>query len=1107
MQTEFRRRFLGLLATILAALVSPLDSNAEDASIPRPEHPTPQAVREHWANLNGPWAFRFDPEDVGLEQDWFEPEAEGFDQTIQVPFCWESELSGIGETDGPEIGWYRRSFRIPEDFPEDAHIWIRFGAVDERADVWVNGEKVAEHNGGYTPFEADITEAIGRDGENVVVVRAFDPTDPSHPTGKQIGWYTTTSGIWQTVWLEARPATHISDFFPRTTLEPAEVTVDVTVAGPIPDGGLTAVLTSADEPTVNAEPAPVVRPPRSSRGALPAARVVAQVADPIPWSPDNPKLYDAVVELRDTDGETVDRIQTYFGLRTIERRRLPGEEFERILLNGEPIEIRSALDQSFYPDGIYTASSDEAIRFDLEQTKALGLNGLRIHIKTDEPRKLYWADRLGVLIMQDMPNTWAQNPEARATWEATMREAVARDRNHPSLWSWVAFNETWGLENRGGPRYAEDPDTQAWVQRMVATIRALDPTRLVEDNSPNKYDHVPGTDLNTWHFYIDDAEVARRHIEEVVEQTHPGSPFNYVPGAVQATEPLMNSEYGAVSAGGGDRDISWGFRYLTTFLREHENIQGYVYTELTDIEWEHNGFLDYDRSPKTYGYAAFLPNMELHELNGADFIGFRAPPAIVARPGETVTVPVFVRHGSDRDFTPTFRWWAQGWNDEGGIVVPAPSRHEPFPWERHQVVWRAEPITLTMPERPFVGALNLTLRHPETNDRIAANFVNLVVQPEEPLPRLERSKDREAILRFRPEDYARGRWDEPADAPPGKVYGRGAGFFEYRLQVPEAVVNAKPEWIYLTVEAASKADRELVDWPERVNPQDYPQTETDTWPSTLQITFNGRPFFEAPQRLPNDPADARGVLSHLRGVEHGSHGELLQIAAPVSDGVLKQLQAGEPLVIRFEVPEDAPDVGGLTIFGAETGAFPIDPTLELNTAEPLPEDLGATPSAPVAIDTVESRRQVVLPDGRSEAPAVWSFTTEDPGLGWTDPGFDQTDWPTGPAGFGARGTPGIRIGTRWNTPEIWLRTEVDLPSLGDQDVLTIDVFHDEDIDIFVNGESIFAASGYVTGYQSFRLDAEALEAFRPGRNRIAAHCRQTGGGQGVDVGLRLLRAE
>ncbi len=206
-------------ALMIVGLIGP--SQAQE--IPRPEHPTPDRMREHWANLNGKWEFRFDADDKGNADKWSEPGKPGFDRTITVPFPWESELSGIKAVkDAPKIGWYRRTFSVPKDFPKDDRVMIHFGAVDYRADVWVNGKEVASHEGGYSPFSADITDALKSDGENTAVVRAFDPTDPSLPTGKQVGWYTTTSGIWQTVWLEAVPKSHIAGFTIKTAIDPAQ---------------------------------------------------------------------------------------------------------------------------------------------------------------------------------------------------------------------------------------------------------------------------------------------------------------------------------------------------------------------------------------------------------------------------------------------------------------------------------------------------------------------------------------------------------------------------------------------------------------------------------------------------------------------------------------------------------------------------------------------------------------------------------------------------------------------------------------------------------------------------------------------------------------------
>jgi hypothetical protein len=536
------------------------------------------------------------------------------------------------------------------------------------------------------------------------------------------------------------------------------------------------------------------------------------------------------------------------------------------------------------------------------------------------------------------------SPAARAGWEATMREAVVRDRNHPSIIAWVAFNETWGL---GSPDdYKKDRDTQQWVGRMVDAIRALDPTRLVEDNSPCNYDHVENTDLNSWHFYIDDHEPAARHIEEVVRETKPGSAFNYCPGRLQGTAPLINSEYGGVSAGGGDRDVSWAFRDLTNLLRRQPKVQGYVYTELTDIEWEHNGFANYDRSPKEFGYGAFVPGMTPADLNGADFVGYAGPPARVVGPGESVSIPVFVSHFSGKTGQPRLKWWVRGWSDGDGPKDVTSPEIRPATWAAYDVR-EQDPVTFTAPPGPFVGSVSLVLLD-EAGETLAANFVNLVVRPESPLPRAERAGDHTLTLRFAPGEFSGKQWSGGDASPAGKAYGRGKGFFEYRIKVPSSAVKARPESFVLRFEGGAKAGREKVDWPSRVNRQDYPQTDARKWPSTLEVSLGGRSFDRV--ALDDDAADARGVLSHLARFEHGSHGKVIEIKGSLPAAALAEIEAGRPLTVRLAVPDDAEPAGGLCVFGAATGAYPLDPTLTLQTRGTLPADLGVDPAESVTVN-------------------------------------------------------------------------------------------------------------------------------------------------------------
>ena len=331
--------------------------------VPRAEHPRPDFERTQWLNLNGRWEFHFDPRNQGLDLNWQKPTTP-FDRRIVVPFCWQSKLSGIQDAGGHEIGWYRREIKAPAAW-KGRHVWLRFGAVDWEARVWVNGHEVGRHEGGYTPFAFDITSLV-KPGESApLVVRVYDPTSRELPTGKQVAaWYTFTSGIWQTVWLEARPETFLNSMVLTPKNEGGAWSVDVKAALRGPDG-TASVRVSSPDPTV----APAEGEVRlvSGKGVY---ETKLKVSSPKLWTPSSPTLYDLIVEVRGPDGQT-DKVKTYFGLRTIGRGRYGDLPYESVLLNGKPIYLRGALDQSFNPDGIYTAPSDKFLRQDIERAKSV----------------------------------------------------------------------------------------------------------------------------------------------------------------------------------------------------------------------------------------------------------------------------------------------------------------------------------------------------------------------------------------------------------------------------------------------------------------------------------------------------------------------------------------------------------------------------------------------------------------------------------------------------------------------------------------------------------------------------------------------------------------
>ncbi len=508
-------------------------------------HPRPDFERPLWHSLDGIWEFQFDPDNRGLSDGWMRRETP-FEARIRVPFGWESRLSGIQRTDYKGVAWYRREFSLPAEW-QGKRIWLCFGAVDWAAQVWVNGERVGDHEGGYSGFRFDITRWARFDRPNRLVVCVEDRTDPETPLGKQIPtWYTSTSGIWQSVWLEATG---------EAWVERWRVLIESDTHG-VPTG---IVRLQIDIGRVQ-DGMPLhlsVRSPNRQFAQASASLTADQtrlelrlkVARPRFWTPETPVLYPFIVQLRpSSEGQTLlDEVRGYFGLRTVRWGRYNGSDHSYVLLNGEPIFLRGVLDQSFNPDGIYTAPDDAFLRRDIELAKRAGFNMLRIHIKADEPRKLYWADRLGILVQADIPCVYLPTARARQLFERTMRDQIERDFNHPSLIIWTIFNEEWGIGSLVNTDRAHRVD---WVLQMVQLARQLDPTRLVHDNSG--WSHLE-TDLNSFHWYGRDVDAFREHYRQInAREIGVGKGWNYIDGRVSRGEPFINNEFSCSVAKMGD---------------------------------------------------------------------------------------------------------------------------------------------------------------------------------------------------------------------------------------------------------------------------------------------------------------------------------------------------------------------------------------------------------------------------------------------------------------------------------------------------------------------------------------------------------------------------
>jgi hypothetical protein len=901
------------------------------ATIPLPEHPRPDFERADWLNLNGEWAFQFDPGDEGQTAGWARA-GFPFQTRILVPFPWGSRLSGV-ENQG-DIAWYRRTLQVPEEW-RGKRVFVVVGASDWVTRGWLDGEPLGDHRGGYTPFEFELTPHVTWGQEQSLVFRVDDTPHPFKLEGKQ--GYGPAKGIWQTVYLEARPALHVQAlrFTPEVDRRQVSVVAELNTAAP-EAAELRLRFQSGGVPEA------AVTVPRGAR----EVRLEVPIPQPHLWSLDDPFLYEVVASLKSPGGE--DRVASYFGMRTISVEKLPGTEIPYVALNGQPVYLQMALDQSYHPDGYYTFPSDAFMRDEILRSKQIGLNGNRIHIKVEVPRKLYWADKLGLLIMADVPNAWGEpTPEARRETEFALRGMIARDFNHPSIFSWVVFNETWGLftaQPDGKKVYL--PETQEWVVSMYRLAKSLDPTRLVEDNSPCHHDHTE-TDLNTWHDYLP-GYAWKDRLEQISRDTFPGSTWNFIGGRRQGAQPMFNSECGNVwgyEGSAGDVDWSWDYHLMLNEFRRHPKVAGWLYTEHHDVINEWNGYYRYDRSEKFTGLEDFVPGMTLKDLHGPYYLSTGSELCRDAKPGETVDVPMFASFmtGQAPGDRLVVRTELYGWNDLGQRETYSHgSRPLEFePWLNREL----PPLRVSLPSKPALAVLALTLES-EAGVVLHRNFTTFLVG-DGTAPREEgREVDGKGLhlVRFAPSSFTAAEWSQKQwNVLEGlKVNGAGHGYFEYRLPWPAGLDPTSVAGATVVVEASAKVlfgkDREgaVVEGDfmrgkgthdPSANPNAYPMTDTVRHPSAVRIQLNG--VTAAAVTLPDDPADHRGVLSwhaqlrDRRLREAGSYGYLIEAVVPPE--ALERAAREKSLVLRFSVDSALP--GGLAIYGARFGRYPLDPTI------------------------------------------------------------------------------------------------------------------------------------------------------------------------------------
>jgi len=882
------------IAAFLAVVCLSVASLA--ASIPLPEHPRPDFERAEWLNLNGEWDFGF--------------AAGKYDRKILVPFGWGSPASGV--KDEGDTGYYRRSVTVPKEW-KGKRVFVIVGASDHDTTCTFAGENLGGYSGGYVPFEFELTEFVKWGEAQPLEFKVWDPPakvarEGHYLYGKQ--GYGNARGIWQTVYLEARGPEFIESVRFNPSIAKGVVRVTAMLASPLAHDEELKV----DIANVGVRTIPV------KAGALTAVGEI-EVDKPRLWTLDDPHLYDVTLTLEK------DVVKSYFGFREIGCGKNPnGDPY--VTLNGKPVYLQLCLDQSYHPEGWYTFPSDEFMKNEILISKKLGLSGNRVHIKVEVPRKLYWADKLGVLIQADVPCAWGDADEKMFEEHWKCFEAmVKRDFNHPSVYQWTLFNETWGLFNNrslqmglaagnGGKKRVYRDSTQRRVADAYRKAKELDVTRLVEDNSACNNDHVV-TDVNSWHAYCSGYSWERM-VADWCAKTFVGSKENYIGGREQHGEPMMNSECGNVwgyHGSTGDCDFSWDYHLMMNAFRRHLKCAGWLYTEHHDVCNEWNGYVRFDRSPKYDGLDE-LAGMTLADFHRDAFLFFAGTPGYetgeMLAPRQTVKIPVGVSFTTDKYAgKPLQLVFSEWFFDCRGLKVPVDWKSVCLTGTGKS--WQCEKlwdVDFQAPSEAACGCVVMALK--SDGKEIARNFWSYGVTNAVP----------KTVVASKSE------WSGGTTNVLGslKLNGFGKGFFEFELAAPgeggtfRAELSAKRK----NGKDSGDYDRKGLDYmlgggsyDRSKNPNSYPQTSDEKFPSTVKVFVGGT--LVKTVTLTDDPADHRGILSWLsqphvwRLREAGSYGWLVE--APVPAAAVKNGK----VTVRLEADD------GLAVYGPAFGRYPFGP--------------------------------------------------------------------------------------------------------------------------------------------------------------------------------------
>ncbi len=900
-------------------------ANAFSQTIPLPEHPRPDFERANWLNLNGVWGFEFDSLNIGLDKNWQNGNTV-FSKRINVPFSWAAPLSGLKED--ADYGWYKKSITIPESWFRQ-RVFVTVGASDWETTVWLDGVQIGKHQGGYTPFSFELTQYAKFGSPQNLIIRVDDKRRDFTLYGKQ--GYGNARGIWQTIYLEGRGTTFIESAHFTPDIDKNTVKAEIALSNELKaDGEVTFRVKTPGADIVE-------------KRAIPknTDKIAFEIAIPNPrlWTLEDPFLYETEMTIGD------DAVKSYFGMRKISVVNLPNTNYPYVALNNQPIYLQLTLDQSYHPEGFYTFPTDAFMKNEIQLAKDIGLNGIRTHIKIDVPRKLYWADKLGLLVMSDLPNFWGEPDErAQAESEYTLREMIKRDYNHPAIFSWITFNETWGLTTavveNGKTSHRYLPRTQNWVASMYYLAKSLDPTRLVEDNSVCCGRGHTQTDINSWHEYLPGWAWEDR-LATIDKNTFDGSAYNFEKGFKQGNQPNINSECGNVwgyDGSTGDVDWSWDYHRMMNSFRKYPKIAGWLYTEHHDVINEWNGYWRFDRTKKFTGMEEMFPGMSVNDFHSVFYLSTGGEICKTLKGGETLEIPLFISANSGKSMKGDrlFIEYAVDFMDKTGETKTLTTGKVPFdyqPWMQKQL----PSLRINAPDLAGLGIVKMTLKDAD-GTVLHHNLFNFVVKS-------PNNKTGVTILEALPKDFKKSEWSQKSWLVMDglKANGAGKGYFEYQIPVTASANIGKSKVAYILLEASAKQlfdkDKDqkfdgnkdymlgAKESPHK-NPNAYPMTDEKTFPSVVDVFIDGQKIKTV--MLPDDPADHRGVLSwnsqlkdkKLR--EAGSYGYLIKV--PISKNELKKAVAQGFLTLRIQTQGD----GGLAVYGEDFGRYPVNPSLVIS---------------------------------------------------------------------------------------------------------------------------------------------------------------------------------